>query len=205
MRIGVYGGTFNPVHNGHVKLALAYLDALKLDRLIVIPTRVPPHKQTTQLIDGAKRLEMCRLAFADMEKCEVSDIELRRRLKSYTVDTLTALQKLYKGAQLYLIMGSDMFFTLTEWRQWERIFKMAVMCVASREPDLLPELEAHAEKMTSLGASCRIVGIEPVVISSSRIRAMVCRGDDVSGYVPEKVADYIEREGLYRITGTARK
>lgn len=199
MRIGVYGGTFNPVHNGHLKLARAYLEALRLDKLLVIPTRVPPHKEITQLADGMQRLEMCRLAFASVEKCEVSDLELRRRRKSYTVDTLHVLHGRYPEAGLYLIMGSDMFFILTEWRQWQRIFQLAVMCVASREPDLRPELTAHAKKLTALGARCRIVELDPVVISSSRLRAMLCRGEDIRAYVPPAVADYIEKEGLYQI------
>ena len=121
MRTGVFGGTFNPVHNGHIHLARTYFDALRLDRMLVIPTCLPPHKPGEQLADGADRLAMCRLAFDGLPGFEASDIELRRGQKSYTVDTLEQLAKEYPDDGFYLIMGSDMFLTLTGWREWRHL------------------------------------------------------------------------------------
>ena len=107
MRTGVFGGTFNPIHNGHIKLARAYFSELNLDRMLVIPTRVPPHKVSNELADGEDRLRMCQLAFAGHPEFEVSDIELRRAETSYTVDTLEALHARWPEDELFLLTGSD--------------------------------------------------------------------------------------------------
>ena len=115
MRIGVYGGSFNPIHTGHIRLAQSYLEALSLDKILVIPANIPPHKRARQLLPGETRLELCRLACLDDPRLEVSDIELQREGSSYTVDTLRALKVLYPGAELHLIVGSDMFMTMETW------------------------------------------------------------------------------------------
>ncbi|MEM1483931.1 nicotinate (nicotinamide) nucleotide adenylyltransferase [Oscillospiraceae bacterium PP1C4] len=198
MRTGVFGGTFNPVHNGHIKLAQTYLCALQLDRLLVIPTHVPPHKTNAQLIDGAYRLEMCRLAFADTPVCQVSDIEVNRSYKSYTVDTLEQLKLQSPQDELYLIMGSDMFETLTEWYRWERIIELAVICAGAREPNLREKLELHLTKLEALGARCKLVELEPVVVSSTEVRERVRSGQEIRSLVPAAVADYIAQNKLYQ-------
>ena len=102
-RIGIFGGTFNPVHSGHLLLARHYLDALKLDRLLVIPTGTPPHKDAPELLDGEKRMQLCALAFEDQPQVQLCDIELRREGKSFTVDTVGWLRQQYPQAQLYLL------------------------------------------------------------------------------------------------------
>lgn len=198
MRTGIFGGTFNPVHNGHLLLARVYIAALSLDRLLVIPTRVPPHKTDDSLIAGAHRLEMCRRAFADLPNCEVSDLELRRAEKSYTVDTLETLHARLPDDELYFIMGSDMFLTLTHWKDWARIFELAVMCVGAREPGILPDLEKQRAALERAGARCRIVNLDPLPISSTQVRARAQAGEDIRPLVPDAVADYIVKNGLYR-------
>ncbi len=198
MKTGIYGGSFNPVHNGHVRLAQAYQAALGLERMLVIPTRVPPHKAGDELADGVDRLEMCRLAFSD-PFYQVSDLELRRQdLKSYTVDTLELLHARYPDDQLYLLMGSDMFLTLTDWHDWQRIFQLAVMCVGGREPDLRGRLQAHGRYLESLGAHCRVLDLEPFVVSSTDVRTRVRAGLAIDELVPLPVAEYIRRHQLYR-------
>ena len=109
MKIGVFGGTFNPPHEGHKKLALEFMSRLSLDLLLIVPTYIPPHKLSDFLADGADRLEMCRLTFLPLgEKVSVSDMELRRHGKSYTVDTLRELKERYPKDELLFLMGSDM-------------------------------------------------------------------------------------------------
>ena len=132
MRTGVFGGTFNPIHCGHVLLARTYAAALHLDRVLVIPTYLPPHKAGGQLAGGCHRLNMCRLAFEGDPVCRVSDIELRRGGKSYTVDTLKQLTRENPSDTFYLIMGSDMFLSLTQWYDWQRIILDAVICAGAR-------------------------------------------------------------------------
>ena len=126
MRTGIFGGTFNPIHNGHIKLARAYRSELELDRMLVIPTRIPPHKVSTELADGKDRLQMCRLAFAGQPEFEVSDIELCRTEPSYTVDTLEALHARWPEDELFLLTGSDMFLTFERWRRYREILGAAV-------------------------------------------------------------------------------
>lgn len=198
-RIGIFGGTFNPIHNGHMRLAGSYIDALELDRLLVIPDRTPPHKPDDGLISGAHRLTMCQLAFADHPRCVVSDIELKRAEKSFTVDTLEALHAgEYRADELYLIMGSDMFFTITEWRNWRRICELAVLCAGAREQDELERVLQYQAELERQGIRCRVVQTEPFVVSSTELRERLKHGECIREDIPAPVADYIEQHGLYR-------
>ena len=124
MRIGVYGGSFNPIHAAHTALLTAFARRLLLDRLLLIPAGIPPHKAAPDLASGADRMEMCRIAAKGFTVCpvEVLDIEVRREGKSYTADTLAELKMVYSRNELFLLMGEDMFLTVEKWRQPERIF-----------------------------------------------------------------------------------
>ena len=185
MRTGVFGGTFNPIHCGHVLLARTYAAALHLDRVLVIPTYLPPHKAGGQLAGGCHRLNMCRLAFEGDPVCRVSDIELRRGGKSYTVDTLKQLTRENPSDTFYLIMGSDMFLSLTQWYDWQRIILDAVICAGARSPG---QMQAQIE----------LVALEPLPFSSTQVRARVQAGESLAGFVPPKVADYIMENRLYQ-------
>lgn len=199
MRTGILGGTFNPVHNGHVKLAEAYVAALQLDRLLVMPAHIPPHKTSAGLADGVHRLAMCRLAFSHDPIYEVSDLELRRENKSYTVDTLEQLAALYPKDRFYLIMGSDMFCSLTNWYRWQRIIQLAVICAGARQSGTSDQsMQEQRRTLESLGASCKLVDFEPLPISSTMIRERVCKGKAIQGLVAPAVAEYIQSHGLYR-------
>lgn len=198
MKTGIFGGTFNPVHCGHVRLARHYMEGARLDRLLVIPTRMPPHKNAVDLLSGAQRMEMCRLAFGQMPGCQVSGLEMERPEKSYTVDTLEALHMQYPQDSLCLLMGSDMFLTMTHWKDWQRIFQLASLCVGARETDLDGRLEAEKIRLEQLGASCELIPMVPMEISSTEIRRRIADGQSVSGLVPEKVEAYILKYGLYQ-------
>ena len=124
MRIAVFGGTFNPPHLGHMAAAEACIEALSLDRLILMPTRVPPHKDLPAgSATPEQRLEMCRIAAVQIPRCEVSDLELRREGLSYTADTVEELAAHYPGDTLWLVMGTDMLLSFDRWREPERILR----------------------------------------------------------------------------------
>ena len=144
MRTGIYGGTFNPIHRAHIHLVREFAKRLSLDRILLIPTGTPPHKAAKQLASNEDRIQMLRLAAAEVTECpvEISEIEMRREGKSYTADTLTQLKALYPGDELFLLMGEDMFLTIDQWYQPERIFRAAVICGAPRDFDSMHKLQA---------------------------------------------------------------
>ena len=135
IRIGIYGGTFSPPHNGHIAAAKAFMEQMWLDFLYVIPTATPPHKEMDVPVGAAHRLEMCRLAFSEMEGVYVSDMEMRRGGRSYTVDTLRELTG--EDRRLFLLCGTDMMLTLDQWREPEEIFKLSYPVYIRREKDAL--------------------------------------------------------------------
>lgn len=199
-KIGVFGGTFNPIHNGHVHLARGYLRALGLDEVLFIPTNVPPHKEAGDVLPPAHRLAMCRLAVQGQPGLAVSDIEIRRAGKSYTVDTLRALAQEYPGDTLYFLMGADMFLTVNEWNGFDEIARLAVLCTASRHEGEWPGLQAHARLLErQYGARCHIEAIPVLDVSSTQVREALARGEDARGLVPPPVADYIAQNGLYKV------
>ena len=133
MKTGLFGGTFNPVHNGHVNLVKNFKDELKLDRVFVIPTAVPPHKEAEGLVSSEDRLEMCRLAFENI--AEVSDVEIARGGRSYTVETLEELKRIYKDDEFYFLVGSDMLLSFKRWYRWEDILTMCTLCATDRDAE----------------------------------------------------------------------
>ena len=151
-KIGIFGGTFNPVHNGHVLLARHYVQALGLQKLLVIPAKTPPHKLAPELAAEQLRLQMCALAFADLPQAQVSDLEICRPGKSYTIDTVYKLRQLYPQAQLYLLVGSDMFLSFTKWKDWQGILQEVTLCTAARNAGELSRLREYAAFLSSTAA-----------------------------------------------------
>ncbi len=200
MRIGVYGGTFSPVHNGHIKAAEHFMNELALDRLLVIPTFLPPHKHEVLGANCAERLDMLRLAFENDPRICVSDIEILRGGKSYTVDTLEELRK-QKNGDYYLLCGTDMFLTLETWKDPRRIFELAVIVLGRRESDAdndAPIAEQKHFLESEYGAHIVEFAFEPIKVSSSELREKLAKGISISGEVPEKVEKYILKHRLYR-------
>ena len=198
MKIGIYGGTFSPIHVGHIAAAKSFLSEMALDKLYVIPTCVPPHKEEIRGADANERLEMCRLAFDGEEKISVSDIEIKRRGKSYTVDTLRALKD---DGELYLLCGSDMFLTLESWREADEIFKLAGIVLGRRENDALTgdALEKHkAHLVKDCGARVFEIKFDAVELSSSEIRENIRLMRPIKDELLPSVRDYIYENGLYR-------
>jgi nicotinate-nucleotide adenylyltransferase len=198
MRIGFFGGTFNPPHNGHLNLARHWSARLGLDTFLMIPTGRPPHKEPSD-VPGEMRLEMCRIAAAESGGLvEVSDFEVRREGKSYSVITLEALHERYPDSDIYMVMGADMFVTLETWYHFDRLRELATFCTMPRDGISAEELNAFRERLAALG--CRgIVADEPELdISSSAIRERVQRGQPITGLVPAGVERYIAEHGLYQ-------
>ena len=199
MRVGIYGGTFSPVHNGHVAAAKAFMEQMWLDILYIIPTGVTPHKTMKGDATAADRLEMCRLAFEGMEGVIVSDLEMRREGKSYTVDTLRELYD--PDGRLFLLMGTDMLLTLDKWREPEEIFRLCYPVYIRREEDgaldaaIVEKIKTYQEKY---GKVVRRIMAPPILISSTDVRAAMAEGFPIEGAVPSSVAAYIRDRGLYR-------
>ena len=196
-RIAMYGGSFNPIHNAHLTVASLFIKKLKLDKLLFIPTAEPPHKSGAEMVSAKHRLEMCRAAIKSIKKAEVSDIEIKREGKSYTVDTLNELAQLYPDSQLYLIMGADMFMTLLEWRKPEEIMKNAVICTVPRNDDDITALSEMEEKYKAMGAQTCVLDIKRMDISSTQVRKAVFADKSISKLVPPEVESYIYAQYLY--------
>jgi nicotinate-nucleotide adenylyltransferase len=193
-KIGIYGGTFDPPHVGHLRAAKAAIDSLRLDKLLLIPASCSPHK-TPGETDPSHRLEM--LTMAAGERMEVWDLELQRGGVSYTVDTLHQLRTQYPDAELHLCMGSDAFESLESWKDAQTIFSLAQICVFSRggrkESRKLAEQKAHLEQ---LGAKVSLVDNPVTAISSSNLRRLLAFGCGKE-FLPEGLEEYIRRNGLY--------
>ena len=198
IRIGIYGGTFSPPHNGHVAAAKAFMEQMWLDFLYVIPTGTPPHKEMSVSVDAAHRLEMCRLAFADVEGVYVSDVEMRRQGRSYTVDTLRELAG--EDRRLFLLCGTDMMLTLDQWRAPEEIFKLSYPVYIRREKDAILDkkiVQKIADYNQKYGKVVRRIVTEPIEISSSLVRERLRNGEEVSHLISTSVEKYILDNHLY--------
>ena len=198
MRIGIFGGTFSPVHNGHVSAAKSFMEQMWLDILFVIPTGTSPHKEMSGGADAYDRLRMCEAAFSGLDGVIVSDMEIRREGKSYTVDTL---RQLYDPEnRLFLLCGTDMMLTLDKWRDADEIFKLCYPVYMRRENDEVITnliIKKNAEYKEKYGRiATRITG-DAIVVSSSEVREKIQKGEDISSLVPPAVEAYIKEKGLY--------
>lgn len=200
-KIGVFGGAFNPVHNGHINLASLYFDRLSLDKIIFIPTFIPPHKSADGLASCEDRMNMLRLAVGDNPNFEISDIEYKRGGKSYTYDTLQELNALYENAEFYLIVGADQFLNFHTWYNYREILKSATLCTSARESEReKARLRNYAKTLDGLNPDGYYILDEPVLrVSSSEIREKIRRGGDISSLVPAEVEKYIREKKLYEI------
>ena len=197
-RIGIFGGTFSPPHNGHVRALKAFMEQMWLDFVYVIPTAQPPHKEMDVVVDAKHRLEMCRLAFAGIEGVYVSDLEIQRGGKSYTVDTLRELS----GAdrRLFLLCGTDMVLTLDKWRNPEEIFRLCYPVYVRRDTDPLldqPLIDAIARYNAKFGKVVRRIVTEPIELSSTDVRLALQTGRDTGDMLSPAVKKYIADNHLY--------
>ncbi len=198
-KIAIFGGAFNPIHKGHIHLAESMRDRYHLDRVLLIPSHIPPHKEAPDLVSGEHRLMMCALVAKEHPGFQAEDIELSRPGKSYTVDTVQALSARYPGSRLYLIVGSDMLFTFDEWRRYEDILRYATLLAGARNPDEYKRLCQKAAQLKEKVPEGEIfvsdIPVEPM--SSTQIREGFRRGEDMTNYLEPAVLQYIRERGLY--------
>lgn len=201
-RIGIFGGSFDPVHRGHLLLAECCWQQAGLDRVEFIPTAQQPLKPRGPVASEADRLAMLRLAIADRPEYGVSTIEIDRGGVSYTVETLRALQQAQPGAELFFLMGADSLADFIHWREPATICELATPLVVRRAGSPLPAFEAlaplvSAERFAAIRA--QEVEMPATPISSSGIRRLIAERGEWRSLVPERVAEYIEERGLYRL------
>jgi nicotinate-nucleotide adenylyltransferase len=196
-RTAVFGGSFNPIHYGHLLLADEVLDALGLDRVLFVTAPQPPHKPSAQLAPAPDRHAMVELAIAGRSQFAASDLELRRAGPSYTVDTLDALR--IPREELFLIVGSETFLDLLTWRAPRRVAELAQIVVVPRAGSAFdPESAAARKVVHEIGDEPRIVYATSLPISASDLRRRVREGRSIAYRLPETVAAYIHAKRLYR-------
>ncbi len=218
MRIGILGGTFNPIHNGHLKIAEAVLERLNLDKILFVPAKLPPHKNERGIIDVQHRVEMLRLAMAGNPKFELSTLEIERKGVSYTIDTLRETERIYgKGAEFFFITGVDAFLDIKTWKEADTLIsdynfvviprpsfhykdlkKISVLNLPEKE---LSDLDNGATGLLELPMKGKgrlyLLNIPAVDISSRDIRNRIMSGKKFKYLLPESVELYIIKNRLY--------
>ena len=220
LRIGLFGGTFNPVHIGHLRAMVEIREALDLDQLILFPSAIPPHKPYRSVVSASDRMAMLTLALSGHDGFTPSDVELKRDGPSFTIDTVRHYRDVFAPQDvLYLIMGRDAFMEISTWRDHMTLFRMISMVVMSR-----PGKNASRNKNTfeavsaflkmQISSEYRVMGkkmclehpsnpsvfvreVKPLDISSTQIRELIRQGKSVQYLVPDAVAAYIDEQGLY--------
>lgn len=202
MRVGVLGGTFNPPHLAHLLCASEAADQLRLDRVLFVPAFEPPHKEVAGGATPEERAELCDLAVADDPRLEVSRVELERGGRSYTVDTLRALQATHSDTELTFIVGGDMALTLPTWHEPRELLGLARLAVAERSgvgrQDIVDRLRAALGPVED---RIDFFAMPRLDLSSSEIRRRLAEGRSVRYLVPAAVASHIAAQGLYREGG----
>lgn len=198
-KIGIMGGTFNPIHNGHLMLAREAFGQCGLDQVLFMPCGVPYMKAGRKVESGRTRAEMTALAIRDMPEFALSTVELEQRGNTYTYQTLEQLRRAHPDARYYFILGADSLFHMTDWKYPERIFASCRILAAVRDDKTAEEMEAQIRLLEKeYHAGIRLLRTDRVDISSSQIRQKVAAGESIAREVPEPVRIYIESKGLYR-------
>lgn len=203
MKIAIFGGAFNPVHREHINIAKAAVKELKLDRLIVMPTAISPHKSGDLIASGRDRLEMCRLAFADVKCAEVSDYEVAKGGVSYSYLTCQYFKDKYPKAELFWLIGADMLENFPKWKNPRQILSCVTLAACAREnKDDYKKYKKTVEN--AFGTRVKKVSYVGDSVSSTRIRALAALGEDIEGYVTGAVCQYIKERELYALKDVQR-
>ena len=201
MRIGVFGGSFDPIHYGHIRPVRAARRRLGLERVLYLPTASPPHKPGRQFAPAWSRFAMVELALLGEEGMQASPLELTPGGPAYTVDSLARLAREHPDDELWLIVGDDSFAQLPTWKSWRRLTRLARLAVLVRPSEKRRLQEGWSEELRRLAAGDRVrfVDNRPVRVSSTRLREILAAGEEVPPRtVPRSVLQYIRKYGLYR-------
>lgn len=199
-KIGILGGTFDPIHNGHLALGKQAYEQFSLDEIWFMPSGHPPHKKGRLVTEGKEREDMVKLAIASVPYFVYSDFELKREGNTYTAQTLSLLKEVYPQHEFYFIIGADSLYEIEQWYHPEMVMKQAVLLVAARSyekdhPDFEKQVKYLEEKFE---ARIGVIRFEEMNVASKQIRKMVSSGQSIKDLVPGPVAGYIRIHGLYR-------
>ena len=190
MRIGLFGGTYNPIHTGHLIVAQDIVRKLKLDKMIFIPCGVPPHKVGYDMLSSEHRYNMVKLAIKDDPEFEVSDIEVKRDGKSYSIDTAMYFKKKYPDARIFFIIGADILPALHTWKDIDKLINECEFVIMTR-----PNHKTRAAKVRNVG---HFLDVRDVEVSSTEIRSLIRSGRGIRYMVPREVEKYINEHKIYR-------
>ena len=196
MRIGLFGGSFNPPHRGHLHLAESVHEALELNEVWLIPSKISPHRSMAAYAPERDRFEMCRLAAEEYPWLRAEDYELRQEQVSYTFYTVEHFTEERPEDEFFLLMGSDMLLSFTTWHCWQEILRRVTLAGIAREEGEYERLEAAAEELRQYGR-IEIVHVDSFTVSSTKIRELVKNSQDCSCYLPKKIVQYIRMQKLY--------
>lgn len=199
-KIGLMGGTFNPIHTGHLLLAETAYEQFGLDKVLIMPAKSPYHKKIYSIISDEERIDMIHCAIQDNPHFELSLIEFQREGNTYTVDTLRALKEAYQNTEFYFIMGADSLYQFAQWKEPEEILKRAVILVASRDNIASSALNSQIDYLTEkfgIG-DIRLLQSPNMEISSHDIRKRVSENRSIRYLLPKAVQNYIEEKRLYQ-------
>ncbi len=199
MRIGIFGGTFDPPHLGHKKYADEFMKKLSLDKLLVMPTAKPPHKSHDNTASSADRLRMSQLTFGGDDRVEVSDLEISRGGKSYTYETVADLAEVYPNDELIFLLGSDMLLSFHTWKNPDVILKYVKICAVTRCDEIHAQnlREYIEEYFPEKKERFIICDFEPIELSSTFLREAVANGKSIEGLIAPQVLKYIKEKELY--------
>lgn len=190
--IGLLGGTFDPVHNGHLAIVDSYLNSGLLDRLFLVLTPEPPHKENQELSSYEDRKKMLQLAFEGVDNLSISTIENKLPKPSYSINTVDHFKKAYPDSKLYLCIGEDSLLNFKDWYRWKAIVKKCTLLVAKR-----PTKNNTLSMPDDLKAHLQFIDHEQIAVSSSEIRKKIKQGEQINHMLPPKVLGYIEKHKLY--------
>jgi len=197
MNIALFGGSFNPIHSGHIKLIEAIKDSFDIQKFLLMPTAVSPHKSNDEMVTSEHRLNMCKLACQHLDYVEVSDLEIKRQGTSYTYLTISDLKKLYPYDKIFLVIGADMFMSFESWKNFEYILENVSIIAVPRDDVSNSDMVDYSHTLEKYGAECFILKDSVMDISSSEIRYKIKEKIDVSGLLNSEVLGYILNNQLY--------
>lgn len=195
--IAIFGGAFNPIHKGHINLINEFDKIFRFDKILLVPTKTPPHKSKDEFVSAEHRMNMLKLVGDNYPKLTPCDIELNMDGVSYTINTLTALKEVYPDANFYLIIGSDMLFIFNKWYRYEDILERATVLLGAREKDELETLQKIANELDKTGQKIKVIEHSVMSMSSTMVRNAIKQGSDVTQFLLPQVYDYIKQNKLY--------
>lgn len=199
MKIGIFGGSFNPIHYGHLLMAESAYEQIGLDKVIFIPLKYPAHKSASDILEDEHRLKMLELAISDNLHFEISNYELKKDTTSYTFETLTYLSTIYKNDELYFILGGDSYNNLINWKEPQIIINHATLLVVNRDKESNNKLKEITKEYNKFFENLKVeyINMPAIGISSTDIRHKIQQSNSIRYYLPDAVIHYIKKHNIY--------